>query len=91
MVRYVGNETLKRYQVQLSQFVNIARQMIQTWPKLKHLILDECVFQGVILQSEQQQVANFEKSGHSIHKLDQHIQLKVFLYTMFAVERSEGG
>ena len=49
------------------------------------------LFQGSAILNEQEQVANFEKSGHSIAKLDQHLQLKVFLHTMLAVERSEGG
>ena len=47
--------------------------------------------QSAVLLTEQEQVANFEKSGRSIAKLDQHLQLQVFLHTMFAVERTEGG
>ena len=46
---------------------------------------------GAVILVDQEQVANFEKSAHSIAKLDQHLQLKMFLHTMFTVERTEGG
>ena len=38
-----------------------------------------------------QQIAALKTKGYDVSKLDNHTQLKVFLYTWLAMERGEGG
>lgn len=37
------------------------------------------------------QINTLTRNGYNIDKLDNHTQLKVFLYTWMAMERGEGG
>lgn len=38
-----------------------------------------------------QQIEKLKSEGYDISRLDDHTQLKVFLYTWMAMERGEGG